>query len=75
MMVPLASLAGVPSGTPAVLALTADLAPLLKMGLSVSLCILSFAVVTAIYDTWWAPRKAQEAKDRSAPEPDFPTAA
>ena len=35
MMVPLASLAGVPSGRSAVLDLTADLAPLLKMGLSV----------------------------------------
>ena len=45
------------------------------MGCTVRLCILIFAAVTAIYDTWWEPQKAQKAKDRSAPEPDVPTAA
>jgi hypothetical protein len=62
MMLPPPSLSCVPSGTPAVLDLTADFAPLLKMGLSVSLCTLIFAVVTAIYDTWWEPRKPRKRK-------------
>jgi hypothetical protein len=54
---------------------TADVPPLLKMGFTVDLYILIFAGVTAIYDTWWEPRKAQNATDRSAPKPDFPNAA
>ena len=61
----LPAFSGVPTGTSAVLDLTADLAPLL-VGLWVllGLCVLGLTVVTAIHDTWWEPRKARKAADR-----------
>jgi hypothetical protein len=50
--------AGVPSG---VLDMTAEFAPLLNgMVIGLGLAILGFVIVTGIYDTWWARRKAAE---------------
>jgi hypothetical protein len=72
-MLPLTSLSIVPSGTSAVLDMTADFAPLLKMGLTAGLCILIFAVVTAVYDTPGGnpgkPRTRQTAQHRSQISP------
>lgn len=75
MVVPFPLLSGVPSGASAVLDMTADFAPLLQAGVVAGLCILLLAVATAIHDTWWEPRKAQQTKPSAAPEADFPKAA
>jgi hypothetical protein len=75
VMLPLPAYSGVPSGTSAVLDMTADFAPLLKTGLLVAVGIIILAVVTAIRDSWWEPRKAQQTPTSSTPESDFPRAA
>lgn len=46
-----------PSGTSAVLDLTAEFAPFLKAGLLVGAGMMILAVVTAIRDTWWESRR------------------
>jgi hypothetical protein len=76
MVLPLPSLAGVPSGTSAVLDLTADLAPILSaMVVVLGLCVIGLAVVTALHDTWWEPRRVVRAKEPATPAPDLPRAA
>jgi hypothetical protein len=73
VVLPLPSLSGVPSGTSAVLDLTAEVAPVLSvMVMALGLGVLGLAIAAALHDTWWEPRKAKKAADRQA---SFPKAA
>jgi hypothetical protein len=76
MVLPLPSFSGVPSGTSAVLDLTADSAPVLSvLVFALGLCVIGLAVAAAIHDTWWKPRRALRARDRATLAPDLPKAA
>jgi hypothetical protein len=76
MMLSLPAVAGVPSGTSAVLDLTADIAPMLSvMVIVLGLCVIGLAVVTALHDMWWEPRRVLRAKEPTTPAPDLPRAA
>jgi len=75
MVLPLPAFSGVPSGSSAVLDMTADFAPFLQTGLLVGLGIVILAAITAIHDTWWKPRKAQKETAPSVSKSDFPKAA
>jgi hypothetical protein len=76
MFVPTLSLSGFPNGAASGLDMTADFAPLfIGLWVILGLCVLGLTVLTAVYDTWWEPRKAKQPTAAVVPVPDLPKAA